>query len=251
MTVWNSAPLLMGAFAAAVKFNFMSGNSDISLTTTPGKFLKNLLDMIETWAHGRRRIIWACVSQNLSTEWPLSSPFTVHYFPTNPTTVPCCCDVRWPRKVLSLGSRVLFGLFGRCEIAVHNTFGLASASLTSPTTIFHVLAFWTLQELLLSPTELGHSLYIDGTCCCCWLFCVLPEKSLAVSLTTTLIPTSRTFTSNKSTATTSETMIPFLSSSTLLPSLGTWAGNYLYGVCRGIDPRMLDCFGHSLYLGGC
>ena len=44
---------------AAIKFSLVSSNSDISLTITPGKFFKNSLDVIETWAP---------VSHNTSTE---------------------------------------------------------------------------------------------------------------------------------------------------------------------------------------
>jgi len=44
---------------AATKFGLVSNNSDISLATTPGKFFKNSLDMIGTWAP---------VSHNTSTE---------------------------------------------------------------------------------------------------------------------------------------------------------------------------------------
>ena len=35
---------------AAVMSSLVSSDSDLSLTTTPGKFFKNSLDMIETWA---------------------------------------------------------------------------------------------------------------------------------------------------------------------------------------------------------
>ena len=99
---------------------------------------------------------------------------------------------------------------------------LASVSFHKPD--YSILPFYILNIVttLLSPTELGHNHYIDRTCSYyCRLFCVPPKLSLAVSQTTSLILSSSTLTSYMSRDTTSETMVTFFSSSTLLTTLTT------------------------------
>ena len=100
--------------------------------------------------------------------------------------------------------------------------GLASVSFHKPDYSISPFYILNIATTLLSPTELGHSHYIDRTCSYyCRLFCVPPELSLAVSQTISLVPSSSTLTSCMSRDTTSETMVTFLSSSTLLTTLTT------------------------------
>ena len=62
----------------------MFSNSEVSLTTTPDKFLiKKSLDIIETWAR--------CPTVHLLKT---SDLLTVQLFPTNSTTAACCRGVR-------------------------------------------------------------------------------------------------------------------------------------------------------------
>ena len=100
--------------------------------------------------------------------------------------------------------------------------GLANVSFDKPNYSISRSYILNIARTLLSPIELGHSHYIDGTCrYYCRLFCVPPQQSLVVSLATTPVPISSALMSYVSRATTSKTMVTFLTSSTLFTTLTT------------------------------
>ena len=58
--------------------------------------------------------------------------------------------------MLSLGFRVLFAFFDKCEIGVHNTLWSVSASFDKPDYSISRPYIWNIARTLLSPSERGH-----------------------------------------------------------------------------------------------
>ena len=73
----------------------------------------------------------------------------------------CCCGVRRLIKVLSLWSRILFALFDRCEIGVHNTLWSGQSLSWQARLQYFTALHFEHSRTLLSPTELGHRHYME------------------------------------------------------------------------------------------